>query len=151
MAPNHPWLSTMWFTQRIGTNKRGQKGKGTVHLLTQCEQWRSRSMVSFSCICLCPHRFWVPHSNATYIYIYIYISLSLKSASPFLLSLSLSFSLSPPFSVSHLFHDLVSFVLSLFVNVFFSPSIVFLNSANWAWLTKCCSIFFFFGGGGVDT
>ena len=24
---NHPWLSTMWFTQSIGTSKRGHKGK----------------------------------------------------------------------------------------------------------------------------
>ena len=35
--------------------KRDQKGKGSIYLLSQCDQWRSRRMVSFSCVCLCLH------------------------------------------------------------------------------------------------
>ena len=40
--------------------KRDQKGKGTMYLLSQCDQWRSRMMVSFSCVCRCLHSLWVP-------------------------------------------------------------------------------------------
>ena len=35
--------------------KRDQKGKGSMYLLSQCDQCRSRVMVSFSCVCLCLH------------------------------------------------------------------------------------------------
>ena len=64
----------MWYTQRIGTNKRGQKGKGTMYLLTQVssedlELW-SVFLVSVLSLCL------ILENYLVYFALSLYLSMS---------------------------------------------------------------------------